>query len=258
MNIKSIIGGAILAITATSGAQGANLVVNGDFEQWTYRGGTDSANFGAGNPGAGQLVGWTATGLNVLFVPGDTRADNTTVAVNFRLWGMEAGDGVANGFTLSSNGGNFVAADADPRLRGPIQQQVNGFIAGREYEVAFEWGAGQQVGFRGPTTEQWNVSLSDSASASIGSFTTALLTNPDQGFQAWRGESFRFAATEGSHLLTFLANGGPSGMPPFALLDGVSVNLVPVPEPSTWAMLIAGFGLVGAAARRRRQIVVAA
>jgi hypothetical protein len=32
----------------------------------------------------------------------------------------------------------------------------------------------------------------------------------------------------------------------------------PVPEPATWAMLIAGFGLVGAAARRRRQGAVAA
>ena len=30
-----------------------------------------------------------------------------------------------------------------------------------------------------------------------------------------------------------------------------------VPEPATWAMLIAGFGLVGAAARRRRPIVAA-
>lgn len=29
-----------------------------------------------------------------------------------------------------------------------------------------------------------------------------------------------------------------------------------VPEPGTWAMLIAGFGLVGAAARRRRNIGV--
>jgi hypothetical protein len=27
-----------------------------------------------------------------------------------------------------------------------------------------------------------------------------------------------------------------------------------VPEPSSWAMLIAGFGLVGATARRRRAI----
>lgn len=31
-----------------------------------------------------------------------------------------------------------------------------------------------------------------------------------------------------------------------------------VPEPATWAMMIAGFGLVGAVARRRRQTVVAA
>ncbi len=32
----------------------------------------------------------------------------------------------------------------------------------------------------------------------------------------------------------------------------------PVPEPANWAMLIAGFGLVGAAMRRRRQGAVAA
>jgi hypothetical protein len=31
-----------------------------------------------------------------------------------------------------------------------------------------------------------------------------------------------------------------------------------VPEPATWAMLVAGFGLVGAAARRRRNIAVTA
>ena len=31
-----------------------------------------------------------------------------------------------------------------------------------------------------------------------------------------------------------------------------------VPEPATWAMLITGFGLVGAAARRRRSDVVTA
>jgi hypothetical protein len=30
-----------------------------------------------------------------------------------------------------------------------------------------------------------------------------------------------------------------------------------IPEPATWAMLIAGFGLVGAAARRRRAALAA-
>lgn len=32
----------------------------------------------------------------------------------------------------------------------------------------------------------------------------------------------------------------------------IRANLAAVPEPSSWAMLIAGFGFVGAAARRRR------
>jgi len=31
-----------------------------------------------------------------------------------------------------------------------------------------------------------------------------------------------------------------------------------VPEPATWAMMIAGFGLIGAAARRRRSGMAAA
>lgn len=38
---------------------------------------------------------------------------------------------------------------------------------------------------------------------------------------------------------------------------GQWLSLEPVPEPSSWAMLIAGFGLVGAAARRRNRVAVA-
>lgn len=40
--------------------------------------------------------------------------------------------------------------------------------------------------------------------------------------------------------------------------SGAITASVAVPEPASWAMLIAGFGLVGAAARRRRRGVVAA
>jgi hypothetical protein len=35
-------------------------------------------------------------------------------------------------------------------------------------------------------------------------------------------------------------------------IDDISYNAGVIPEPATWAMMIAGFGLVGAAARRRR------
>ena len=35
----------------------------------------------------------------------------------------------------------------------------------------------------------------------------------------------------------------------------ITVDLVSVPEPATWAMMIAGFGMAGAAARRRQKAV---
>lgn len=40
-------------------------------------------------------------------------------------------------------------------------------------------------------------------------------------------------------------------------LDSIAASLAPIPEPSTWAMLVAGFGLVGLAARRRGRAVAA-
>ncbi|WP_380877801.1 hypothetical protein ACFB49_14300 [Sphingomonas sp. DBB INV C78] len=36
------------------------------------------------------------------------------------------------------------------------------------------------------------------------------------------------------------------------LVTGFNENVAPVPEPATWAMMIAGFGLVGGTMRRRR------
>jgi len=46
-----------------------------------------------------------------------------------------------------------------------------------------------------------------------------------------------------------------------ATYDGPStifIRWIPVPEPATWAMMIAGFGMVGAATRRRRTAVMQA
>jgi hypothetical protein len=65
-------------------------------------------------------------------------------------------------------------------------------------------------------------------------------------------ETFDFTANATSEALSFLAVGSPAAnLPPFALLDGVS--LTAVPEPSTWAMMLAGFGGLGFAAFRRRR-----
>ena len=40
-------------------------------------------------------------------------------------------------------------------------------------------------------------------------------------------------------------------------LDSIAASIGPIPEPGTWAMMIVGFGLVGAAARRRNAALAA-
>lgn len=55
-------------------------------------------------------------------------------------------------------------------------------------------------------------------------------------------------ATGTSIILTFNARQDPIVMG----IDNISVVAAPVPEPETYAMLLAGFGLIGAAVKRRK------
>ena len=43
----------------------------------------------------------------------------------------------------------------------------------------------------------------------------------------------------------------------FMAIDDVTFTLTPVPEPTSWALMIGGFGLAGCALRRRRQLLSA-
>ena len=45
--------------------------------------------------------------------------------------------------------------------------------------------------------------------------------------------------------------------PEFAMMNAIGWNPAPVPEPETYAMMLAGLGLLGVAARRRKQTSVA-
>jgi hypothetical protein len=54
--------------------------------------------------------------------------------------------------------------------------------------------------------------------------------------------------TAGSHTLTF-QNGG---LPASTLIDDFTMNVTAVPEPGSWAMLLAGLGAMGVVGRRRR------
>ncbi|WP_448580504.1 PEPxxWA-CTERM sorting domain-containing protein [Thermaurantiacus sp.] len=75
------------------------------------------------------------------------------------------------------------------------------------------------------------------------------------GTSPFTNYGFRFIAGGSTTMTLQFANVGGDNIG--AILDDVSIRVTPggggvIPEPGTWAMLIAGFGLVGAAARRRR------
>ena len=86
----------------------------------------------------------------------------------------------------------------------------------------------------GPTTETWKVSLGNETHM------TPVLQNANHGFTGWQKQTLSFVVTSATEVLSFLAIGTPAGVPPFTLLDGVTIS-----EVSEAAKL-------GAAGRRRR------
>lgn len=72
------------------------------------------------------------------------------------------------------------------------------------------------------------------------------------GAAAFKHYELSFTPTANGTLNLYFAT--PSGDNVGPLLDNVLVLSGAVPEPATWAMMIAGFGLVGSTLRRRRAI----
>jgi hypothetical protein len=62
-------------------------------------------------------------------------------------------------------------------------------------------------------------------------------------------QTFTFTATAATELLSFLAIGTPNGVPPFSLLDGVSMTAIP--EPSSSLILAAGCAAMAGVRRLR-------
>jgi hypothetical protein len=81
-----------------------------------------------------------------------------------------------------------------------------------------------------------------------------MMSIPQGGFWNWNLQTMNFTAASTSELLNFMAVG--IGAPPVALLAEVSLSAVP--EPETWAMMLAGFAGLGLVGYRRGRKVRAA
>ena len=222
----------VVACAVAAPAVATNLVTNGGFETATLSTSTtDKTTF------FGNVTGWGGgKKLTYLNTPGE--ADGN---LYLSVYGPFA--------ATSPAGGNFVEMDGDPTYSSAITQTITGLTAGKSYNVTFYQAAGQQKGFNGATTERWQVSLGDQTELSD-KYSLA-----SHGVGAWEAESLNFTATSASEVLSFLAIGTPNGEPPIAFLDGVSLSAAP--EPATWALMLGGFALVGAAQRRRVSVVAA-
>ena len=232
---------AALALTAMAAApvesaSAAQFVTNGYFQQ------TPNANsFAFGfNPTPQTLANdWTGSGDWVMFCStSGTRCDNPAV------YGYLAGP-----LPASPGGTNFVGIDGTPGFDGDVYQTINGLTVGKTYTLSFYEATAQECCTYGNTT-------TDSVTASLGSesFTTPTITTSNDGTTPWMLYSTTFTYTGGGNVLSFMNAG--TGVPPYALIDGVSFT--GVPEPGTWAMIVAGFAGLGLLGRARRKAAAVA
>ena len=248
MKLIALLAAAAIAVPATA----VEYVSNGGFETVTQ---APNFEFGvSANPGyQNAVVDWqsnTPNAYNLLFDPTTAFTPAGNANGQYQGTGQEY---LATG-TASPVGGYFVALDGDSNVAGPLTQAIAGLSAGQTYTLTFYWSAGQVASRTGATTEQLQVSF---GGANV--FNTSVVNVASQGTVPWMKETVTLTAGsgDGSNLLSFFSAGTPNGRPPIAFLDGVSIT-GGVPEASTWGMLIAGFGLVGVAARRRKVTAVAA
>ena len=223
----------------------ANFVQNGDFEE--------TGGVVLGSPGtSGMLMynvwaaNWTTVGYNFLYTPGT--ADTTGAIGNadpnpVKMWGP--GTGSANGLAGSPTGGNYVALFSAFESAA-LTQMLTGLTAGNTYTLSFNWAGTQQFGLQGDTTDKLTVSLGSESKS------TSTINVASEGFSGWMHESMTFTADGSDVLLSFLASGGPAGLPPVVLLDSISME---VPDATSTAGLL-GFALAFmgcAVVYRRRQ-----
>lgn len=234
---------AVAAASTAAHASTVQLITNGDFTQLSHGVGqiTNGANTTA--------TGWSTSGYNFVMTNGGVAVPQGSSSLS--LW--TAGNGGAstwNGLTQSGTG-NFLAMDGDYDTAA-VTQTVTGLTVGDSYTLTFDYAFAQQKGFNGATEQHLTVSFGgDSITVPVPNYDL-----PNHGFSGWMDFSHSFTATSSSQVLSFLAYGNLP-VPPFALVSDVS--MVAAPEPSTWALMVAGFGgLAAVGFYRRKRAAVAA
>ena len=223
------LGGASPAFAQVANSTPGNLVVNGsmDFVDASGNPSAQGGNHTAGDSSA-QLTGWT-----------------------FLNTGSTAEYWVSFQGQASADGGSYLGVqDLDsflPRVNVQgVTQTISGLTVGDTYSLSF-WSMSNHDGVG---LQDWTVSFGTQTQ-------TGLQTTPNAGDTGtWVQSSMNFTAGSTSQALTFLAQYLPGSVPEMLNLDGVVLKDVTVtssvPEPASWAMLLAALGGALTVVRLRR------
>jgi hypothetical protein len=207
----------------------ANLLSNGSFETPSLAATPLGYAFYA--DGSTAIPSWT-----VGLLAGAVNA-NAQLTNNNAFAGLNASDGVQY-LDLTGNVG-----------RGAGVVATVATVSTLDYVVAFDVGAFFFGGSFGPATVALLIN-----GGLAGSYAVA---PPASNAINWQRFSYQFAGSGSQVSIGLFSSLSPSSSSLGVGLDNVALVSVAqpssaVPEPASWAMLIAGLGLVGALARRRR------
>ena len=236
MNLRSLI---LLAVStaAIAGAQGAqaatNLLTNGSFED--IGAGAIPESWG----GLTYYVDGThpSQGPSV-FLPGWTvQSGSVDLTWSSSVWGP-------------ADTGNY-SLDINGWSPGVISQNF-ATVAGQTYDVSYAYS-------RNAAGSAFDPVQATVAAGDVSKLVSVSYEDPDFGsayHMLWGHSGFSFVATGSQSTITLSAvTGGNAGV----FFDSIDVTgPAGVPEPAAWALMIVGFGGVGAVLRRRRAVLATA
>ncbi len=248
--------GSVLGVCLAATPAKANLILNGSFTNTTattvYNGvtvGTETTD--------SNLANWQFTGCNSSNC-GFSFLANSNFATNGWYDAQDGHISTAGGSVGAiPGGGNAFLSDANYGTQ-VIYQAVSGLKVGDSYTVAFYQASFEQSGYTGGFTSNWTVGLGNGTftAANYGTQSSGTMTVPSGGATGWTQQTLTFVANATTETLGFFASASSGANPPFLLLDGVSltdnaVSPTSVPEPASF--VLAGVGLLGTLAVRRRR-----
>ena len=214
---------ALFSVTVVVAASASGQIVqNGSFESFAGAFGGDNGAQLIGS--STTLTGWTIVGGEV------------AILRNSNPYNLTASDGE-----------NFldIAGYSNAGFPKGVSQVLTGLSAGQTYAIAMDLGIRNGACVSGGNNCRGPIQVSASVGGTSQTFTHSSTTDGN----AWDRFSLNFVATESSASLMIQGLSLPAGNQ-YIGLDNVSVS--PIPEPTTWGLMLAGLVTVGAMGRRRR------